>query len=146
MDLTHPDLLSALFAKPDLSARREILAALVMDLFVETEALREAVMRLESCAFNAALADADFDLGHSGLVLACGKTVYQKAYLATAFETHNNGGPSGGLDKLLARFYPPAADETGRTWRECLLLARLGFSPSEIAEYKRAAEEAEMLT
>ena len=116
-----------------------------MDLFVEIKALREAVMRLEGST-PGARENACFELGHSGLALACGKTVYQKAYLETAFETHNNGGPSGGLDKLLARFYPPAADETGRAWRECLLLARLGFSPSEIAAYKRAAEEAEMFT
>jgi hypothetical protein len=145
VELTHPELISALFAKPDLSARIEVLAALLMDLFVEMEALREAVMRLEGST-PGARANACFELGHSGLILACGKTVYQRAYLETTFETHNNGGPSGGLDKLLARFYPPAADETGRAWRECLLLARLGFSPSEIAEYKRAAEEAEMFT
>ena len=145
MELTHPDLISALFAKPDLSARMEVLAALVMDLFVEMEALREAVMRLEGST-HGARADASFERAHSGLVSANGKTVYQRAYLETAFETHNNGGPSGGLDKLLARFYPPAADEMGRAWRECLLLSRLGFSPSEIAAYKRAAEEAEMFT
>jgi hypothetical protein len=50
------------------------------------------------------------------------------------------------LDKLLARFYPMVADEMGRTWRECLLLERLGFSQVEIAEYKKAAEDAEMFT
>jgi hypothetical protein len=93
-----------------------------------------------------ARAGASFERAHSGPALADGRTVYQRAYLETAFETHNNGGPSGGLDKLLARFYPPAADETGRAWRECLLLAHLGFSPSEIVAYKRAAEEAEMFT
>lgn len=144
MELTHPDLIST-FAKPDACARMEVLAALVMDLFVEMEALREAVMRLDGLRPDAP-ENACFELGHSGLARACGKTVYQRAYLQTVFETHNNGGPSGGLDKLLARFYPPAADETGRAWRECLLLARLGLSPLQIAEYKRAAEEAEMFT
>ena len=145
MELTHPDLISTLFAKPDSCARMEVLAALLMDLFVEMEALREAVMRLEGVSPDVR-ADTHLEHGHSGLALAFGKTVYQKAYLETAFETHNNSGPSGGLDKLLARFYPPAADEMGRAWRECLLLARLGFSPSEIVAYKRAAEEAEMFT
>lgn len=145
MELIHPELISTLFTKPDSCARMEVLAALVMDLFVEVEALREAVMRLESVSPDGR-AGSHLEHVHPALVLASIRTVYQKAYLETAFETHNNGGPSGGLDKLLARFYPPAADETGRAWRECLLLARLGFSPSEIAEYKRAAEEAEMFT
>lgn len=145
MELTHPDLMSTLFAKPDSCARMEVLAALLMDLFVEVEALREVVMRLEGFPPDGR-ADINFGRGCSRLILAPRKTVYQKAYLETAFETHNNGGPSGGLDKLLARFYPPEADQMGRAWRECLLLARLGFSPSEIAEYKRAAEEAEMFT
>ena len=145
MELTHPDLISTLFAKPDSCARMEVLAALVMDLFVEVEALREAVMRLERVGPDAR-AGSYLEHVHPALVLASVRTVYRKAYLETAFETHNNGGPSGGLDKLLARFYPPAADETGRAWRECLLLARMGFSPSQIAAYKRAAEEAEMFT
>jgi hypothetical protein len=145
VELTHPDLISTLFAKPDSCARIEVLAALLMDLFVEMEALREAVMRLEGFSPDARSGSCTGHC-HPGSGLAFGKTVYQRAYLETAFETHNNSGPSGGLDKLLSRFYPPAADETGRAWRECLLLARLGFSPSEIAEYKRAAEEAEMFT
>jgi hypothetical protein len=145
VELTHPDLISTLFAKPDSCARMEVLAALLMDLFVETEALREAVMRLEGVS-PGGRAGSYLEHVHPALVLASVRTVYQKAYIETAFETHNNSGPSGGLDKLLARYYPPAADETGRAWRECLLLARLGFSPSEIAEYQRAAEEAEMFT
>lgn len=142
MELTHPDLISKLFEKPDSCARMEVLATLLMDLFVEVEALREVVMRLEGCAPDRNVCS---ELSHQAW-FSRGATVYQRAYLETAFETHNNGGPSGGLDKLLARFYPPAADEMGRTWRECLLLARLGFSPSEIADYKKAAEEAEMFT
>lgn len=116
-----------------------------MDLFVEVEALREVVMRLESFS-PYGRANVEYEIGCSGLSLAIGKSLYQKVYLETALETHNNGGSSGGLDKLLARFYPPATDEMGRAWRECLLLARLGFSPSEIADYKRTAEEAEMFT
>ena len=145
MELTYPDLISTLFTKTDSCARMEVLAALVTDLFVEVEALREAVMRLDGLS-PGALAGSYLKHVHPALVLAAVRTVYQKAYLETAFETHNNGGSSGGLDKLLERFYPPAADETGRAWREYLLLARLGFSPSEIAAYKRAAEEAEMFT
>lgn len=145
MELKHPDIVSTLFARPDLDARIGVLVTLMMDLFMEVEALRGALFRLEGFKPDAR-AEVDFEIGYSGLVLAFGKSVYQKAYLETTFETHNNSGPSGGLDKLLARFYPPAADEMGRTWRECLLLAHLGFSQSETAEYKRAAEEAEMFT
>lgn len=121
----------------------EVLAALVMDLFVEMEALRENVMRLEGFPPRFA---AGRGIRNWLSSLTVGRSLYQKVYLETAFETQNNSGPSGGVDKLLARFYPPAADEMGRTWRECLLLSRLGFSPSEIAEYKRAAEETEMFT
>jgi hypothetical protein len=145
MELKHPDIVSTLFAKPDLDARIEVLVTLLMDLFVEVEALRESVIRLDG-VIPGARPVTGIEIDYSGLVFPCRKSIYQKAYLETAYETHNNGGPSGGLDKLLARFYPPAADDMGRTWRECVLLDRLGFSQPEIAAYKRAAEEAEMLT
>ena len=145
MELKHPDIVFTLFAKPDLHARIEMLVTLLMDLFVEVEALRASVIRLDG-VIPVARPAAELDFDTSAPAVSPAKSVYQKAYLETVYETHNNSDSSGGLDKLLARFYPPAADETGRAWRECLLLARLGFSPSEIAAYKRAAEEAEMFT
>src|SRR5262249_26095964 len=65
-------------------------------------------------------------------------SAYGRASEGTAYLTHNASGPSTGLGKLLALFYPPGAEEDGpsgwqrRTWRECLLLQRLGLSDEEV--------------
>jgi hypothetical protein len=121
----------------------DVLVSLLLDLFMEVEALREALIKIDSKSFEQ---DEVFQFDHQGSLLSVGKSTYQKAYLTAAYETHNNGETSGGLDKLLARFYPNSSDDLGRTWRECLLLERLGFSPDEIDDYKNAAQDAEMLT
>jgi hypothetical protein len=145
MEVKHPEIFSSIFAGPNTKASVEVLGTLVLDLFMEVEALREALIRIEERKCGTQVGDDDkFKLNHQ--IVSWEKSLYHKAYVETAYETHNNGGPSGGLDKLLARFYPMVADEMGRTWRECLLLERLGFSQVEIAEYKKAAEDAEMFT
>jgi hypothetical protein len=143
MELNHHEIVSSLFAGSKKNVRIDVLAALILDLFMEVEALREAVIKIDERTFDPPIGEY-FEVNYQSSVLSFGKSSYQRAYLNAAFETHNNGGPSGGLDKLLARFYPSAVDDGGRTWRECLLLERLGFSPVEIEEYKSAAEDAEM--
>ena len=145
MELNHKEIVSSLFSARDKGAHVELLVALILDLFMEIEALREAVIKIDNQTFEPSTGE-HFEVDYQNPILAFGKSSYQRAYLSAAFETHNNGGPSGGLDKLLARFYPSSVDDLGRTWRECLLLERLGFSPSEIDEYKNAAQDAEMLT
>jgi hypothetical protein len=145
MELKRADIVSSLFTSSDVHARLGTLVTLVLDLLMEVEALREALMRLEAGTHAADRSDG-CESTCRGLIQLCGKSAYGRAYLDTAYLTHNNAGPSGGLDKLLAKFYPLGSDEAGRTWRESLLLDRLGFSEPEIAEYMKAAEEAEMFT
>jgi hypothetical protein len=113
--------------------RTEALVAVVLDLLMEVEALRAAVVTVSG--------------------EASGKdSAYGRAYRSTAYLTHNASGPSSGLDKLLALFYPAEAEtdsggSTGRrAWRERLMLHRLGFSEEEIREYKDEAEQAETFT
>jgi hypothetical protein len=146
MELNHYEVISTLFSSREKNVHIDVLVSLILDLFMEVEALREAVIKIDSRTYEPPPGEY-FELNYQNPILSFGKSTYQKAYLDAAFETHNNGGPAGGgLDKLLARFYPDLADELGRTWRECLLLERLGFSPSEIDEYKNAAQDAEMLS
>ena len=140
MDLNHAEIIHALLAARSGNVQVNILVSLVLDLFMEVEALREALIKADGSLLEAAAE------GGTGSVLSLPRSTYRRAYLDAAFETHNNKGEYGGLDKLLAKFYPSSADDLGRTWRECLLLERLGFSSVEIDEYKRAAQNAEMLT
>lgn len=143
-ELNHSEIMSSLLAARDRGVHIDMLVTLILDLFMEVEALREAVIKIDDRTFDPPLGE-HFKLDYEHSILAFGKSTYREAYLNAALETHNNGGPSGGLDKLLARFYPSDADDLGRTWRECLLLERLGFAPAEIDEYKNAAQDAEML-
>ena len=145
MELNHCEIISALLAARSGNIQVRVLVSLVLDLFMEVEAMREALINIDTRVVDSSSGD-DFQLDYHNSILSFGKSNYQKAYLDAAYETHNNEGPYGGLDKLLARFYPSSADDLGRTWRECLLLERLGFSPAEIDEYKHAAQDAEMLT
>jgi len=138
MELNHEEIIHALLSARSGNLQVNILVSLILDLFMEVEALREALIKID----NSLLEPAEEPEGRSILNLA--KSTYQRAYLDAAFEIHNNEGAYGGLDKLLAKFYPSSADDLGRTWRECLLLERLGFSPAEIDEYKTVAQAAEM--
>ena len=97
----------------------------VFDLLVEVEAIREALLRSP--------------VGSAG-----SRSTYAIAYRDTALLTHDSTGPSGGHDKLMARFYSGAPEHLD--WRECLFLSRVGFSEDEIAKYKDKAEEAETYT
>lgn len=116
--LFHPD------AAP--SPQVEALLTLVIDLAVEVEALRATV------------AD-DPQL----------RATYRARYAEAAMLPHDASGPSGGLHKLLARYY---GDETvdewsGPTsWRELLMLRRLGASPDDLAAWQAHAREAQTFT
>ena len=44
-------------------------------------------------------------------------SAYRQAYRETALLTHNSAGPSSGVAKLLARFYPTSVEEDGRVPR-----------------------------
>jgi hypothetical protein len=110
--------------------RTEALVAVVLDLLMEVEALRAVLLASDDGGRN--------------------RAAYRRAYQETAYLTHNACGPSSGIDKLLALFYPERVEEKRghevRTWRECVMLRRLGFSEEEITRYKEAARQAEMFT
>jgi hypothetical protein len=104
---------------------------MVLDLFMEVEALRE-VVRVSKLG-----------IGGKG-------SAYGRAYLATAYLAHSSVGPTDGLHKLLERFYPhiPVRNRWSepRPWRERLLLERLGFTDDEVSRFLDDAERAEQLT
>lgn len=138
LDKTQHEILQSLFMPAGTKGaegdpRIEVLVAMVFDLLMEVEALRKVVSASK--------------LGVGGK-----DSSYSRAYEETAYLTHNACGPSSGLEKLLALFYPRVAEEEGqnwrerRAWRECLLLRRLGFSDEEVRAYKEAAEQAEHFT
>jgi hypothetical protein len=77
--------------------RTEVLFAMVCDLLMEVEALRETLLRSNTGSGRK-------------------ESAYARAYREIALLTHNSAGPSSGLDKLLARFYRPEAEMcSGRT-------------------------------
>jgi hypothetical protein len=124
-ELTTQDLVWDVLAggtPPDaamMSRRVEALTTLVIDLLAEVEALRQ---------------------------VQATQTAYQDAYREASLLTHNAAGPSSGAEKLLERFYPRQPGRDGRTWRETLMMRRLGFTPGEIDAYQREAEQAETYT
>jgi hypothetical protein len=138
IDKTRLEIARTLFAgsgtktsPPD--PRVDVLVAMVLDLMMEVEALRAAHLAPDVSA-------CDTEAG------------YARAYKDTAYLTHNSSGPSSGLDKLLGLFYPAEADTRRsasgeqRTWRECLMLRRLGFSEEQVRVYKEEAARAETFT
>ena len=132
------EMIYQLFFQSGSDARVEVLVRLVRDLFMEVEALRECLIRLEAAEGTRPLRAYD-PLDE----LSEGKSAYQKAYLKTAYLTHDSTGPVG--EKVIDRFYwlwPSEPGQRGEAWRECLFLRRLGFSQDEIARYKEAAAKA----
>ena len=102
--------------------RIDVLVALAFDLLLEVEALRAAQL-----ASNSGAPSTD--------------SAYARAYLDTAYLRHNAAGASSGLEKLIGRFYG-----TQRTWRECVMLLRLGFSEEQVRAYQEEARRAEFHT
>ena len=138
IDKTQHEIIRTLFLgsgkkAPAPDPRIDVLVAMVFDLLMEVEALRAAHL-----ASNTGARGTD-----SG---------YGRAYRDTAYLTHNSCGPSSGLDKLLALFYPAETEKDSgasgqqRTWRECLMLLRLGFSQEQVRAYRKEAAEAETFT
>ena len=107
------------------------LTQMVLTLAMEVEALREAQIR-ESRAQG----------------IEPKNSAYGKAYYDTGLLTHDAAGPSGGVDKLLWRFYPPGGNRPAEDidLREALMLIRLGYSPDEIREYATRADAFEERT
>jgi hypothetical protein len=110
---------------PSDSSELAKLRAKVLDLFVEVEALREALLMSP--------------LGYGGA-----RSPYGMAYLKTALLTHHAGGVANGHEKLMHQFYGQAY--WGGEWRAFLFMRRLGFSTDDISQYLREAQEVETYT
>jgi hypothetical protein len=138
------DIVTSLYGGGDSAARVDALCRLVVDLVVEVEALREALLQL--CP------ETRGNHVHKGYDVPChdnalidGKSAYQAAYVNAAYVRHNAAGPFGSIEKLLARFY--AVDGTVEIGpRESVMLRRLGFSEEEIARFRAAVKRAEQFS
>jgi hypothetical protein len=108
------------------SHRIEALTQIVLDLMVEVEALRGALLT---------------DPSRRGDPVNKGS--YASSYRDTAYLTHDASGCEPRVLKLMQLFYP---SERESLWREILMLRRLGFSEKEIDLYKEEAKRAEMFT
>jgi hypothetical protein len=125
----------------DPASRIAALERIVLDLMMEIEALRTALIEGTTGAQSARLdEDALVDDPHG---VPGPHTVYGKAYLKTAWLTHWSAGASSGFDKLLAMFYPRGVHPA---WRECGILKRLGYSDEAIGRYRENASSAETCT
>ena len=119
-DPTSHEVARTLFGpSAELEQRIGMLTAVVVDLMVEVEALRGAL------------------IGVAG---------YREAYKQTGLLSHDSTGPSMGLEKVIDRFYPRDGDAGGRVWRESLMLRRLGFSADDVAAYREEAKGMETRT
>lgn len=107
--------------------RNITLISMVSDLLVEVEALREAVIRLSASAGR-------------------DPSSYRDAYRETALLSHDSAGPSTGVDKILALFYPDPSEADGRPLREIVMLRRLGMSQAELDAFQKEAKDLEVLT
>ena len=128
LNRTNRDMVLALLTSSG-DARNEALLVVVLDLLMEVEALREALISLSS-----------------GTAAATSSTQCLAAYRETAFLSHNAAGPTSGLEKIIARFYPKTREVDSRTWREAVLLKRLGMVEAEFESFKARAREAEAYT
>lgn len=95
--------------------------------------------------------------------------VFSQAYQRIAYLSHNNAGPSSGIEKVFSRFCGMESDEAGIAFRhltaaesrcsvsvsgyrgtrktpEEIMLGRLGLSEQEMEAFRCAADEAEMFT
>jgi hypothetical protein len=128
------DIVRALHSRENTASRIEVLSRLVIDLLVEVEALRDALLRLTLGGASGSV-HKGYDAPCHDKSLTEGKGAYPAAYVDAAYVLHNAAGPSGGEEKLLARYYP----ESGDKLREALMLQRLGFTDDEIEGYAAAA-------
>jgi hypothetical protein len=131
------DLVMALYGAGDPAARIDALASVVIDLLVEVEALRGAALGAQG-GDRGEPVHGGYDIPCHDETLAEGKGAYSAAYVDAAYVLHNAAGPTGGVEKLLARYYPAG----GSGPREALMLKRLGFSAAEVARFVAAAEHA----
>ena len=114
--------------------RIETLERIALDLMMEVESLRAAVLGLSR---GHPADQTEEALAHDPGGVPGPHTEYGHAYLETAWRSHWSAGTSSGADKLLELFYP-----TGSDMREILFLRRLGYSEVQIRKYVESVHEA----
>lgn len=145
IDLQDMRAMSAKDSSPN--ERIATLERIVVDLMMEIEALRAAVLVLSERAGLQPVSDHVLDPSPAGV--AGPHTVYGRAYLETAVLTHDATGPTSGKDKLLELFYgSPRSDGMDKVHdcRELNMLIRLGYDDSQKADYVASASAAETRT
>ncbi len=125
--------------------RLEVLERIVLDLMMEIEALRAAIIATTASAMPQAGNENVLDDSPAGVDGT--HTPYGQAYLETGWMTHWSAGPSSGMDKLLELFYGHDRDHahSGR-WREILMLMRFGYNEEQIQKFISSAAGAETCT
>lgn len=121
----------------------QVLERIVLDLMMEIEALRAAVIELSASA-GSVCDSVDGPAGVGGP-----HDAYGKAYLKTAWLSHWAGGPSSGADKILEQFYGDERDDGHRArnhWRELPMLRRLRYNDEQLNQYLDNARAAETCT
>ena len=115
----------------DSAAKVRVLTDLVLDLLLEVEALRSALL-----------------LAAGAKGVAGKQTTYGRAYRSTALLSHDAAGPSGGWEKLLAVWLGDQEEGPGNgpRLRELAMLKRLGYSEQELKAYVEEAEGYESRT
>lgn len=127
--------------------RLQVLERIVVDLMMEIESLRAAMLAITTD--QTAVPSGDHVLEVKAIEPDMPCTVYGQTYMETAWLSHWCAGPSSGRDKVLELFYGDGycgQNRYDRSWREVQMLGRLGFSNDQLAVYRERALAAETCT
>jgi hypothetical protein len=122
----------------DTEARIAALEHIALDLMMEVESLRMAVLELTAEKPSAPVDDVLAEDGHG---VPGPHSIYGKAYIDAGWESHCSVGPSCGAEKILGRFY--SLGQKSHDLREVIMLRRLGYTDEAIAKYVDQAMQAE---
>jgi hypothetical protein len=132
-------------ATPD--ERLDVVERIVLDLMMEIEALRAAVIELSAATGPLRGSEEARDEEPAGV--AGPHHAYGKAYLETAWLSHWAAGHTSGQDKIVACFYCDERHDDRhefRLWRELSMLKRLGYDAAQLRQYVESAQAAETCT
>jgi len=119
------EIYQALFEYFGKGSSEATLVMIISRLMIEVEALREALASPETPEAV--------------------RQAYRQAYERTAVLSHNAAGPTGGMEKVLRRFFPHKTDSE-RFSSEMAMLERLGASSAEQQAIREELETVETYT
>ena len=126
-----------------LADRMSALRELVLDMVMEIEALRSYVVPIQKSEYYKDPDSGRLKARKAEVRQGGNLDSYRKSYWDTALLSHDAHGDG---NHLLRRFYPDHTDADGRVWREALMQQRLGFTETQIAEFKQKARRYQVLT